>query len=1217
MLILYDVNHNKIAALKNVKEPKRERELSGDEVLSFLYPILDPKYTLIKEECYVRTKDNEYVIKEINEDDDWTEFVAKVNVETLKGKEVDHFETVEQTCTNTINLAIASTGWTIGSCDVTKKRTVRKKRCSSYDILQEIRNVYKCDFKFDAINKKIYIYQSRGTDKGAYFTDQLNLKKLDVQSNTYDYITRIIALGKDGLTIESVNGGIKYLENYQYSNKVITAYWEDNRYTVAQNLKEDAALRLNELSKPRRAYKADIIDLAKSSDGKYSALDYDLGDTITLTDNTKKVRDKQRIVKVIEYLDEPEKNQIEIANRVMSLEDLQVRLENSADVVESITTSDRMIDNSKVDFDPIRLEVVNIISQKADIADLNAATARIGSLETNKMNADEAYLKFTQIDEALLGKATIGDLTAINTRVVTIEGKTSNFETMLSKEVFTELATVGQIVAGSSIIAEGSIGDAQISSLSAVKITSGTVDTSKVTIQGANGRLKITGNRLQVFAGTTNLYERVSVGDVNGDGSVYGLRIRGADGVTVLLDETGVKREGITDGSINNEKIAGDANISGTKLDIASVVTSINNGTTTIQGSKVYVDGKTLDVSFSTLKTTVTDQGTSISSINSQITTINNEISLRVKTQDFSSYKTTNDSAVNDISTRLNSTESSISVLQGQIVSKVTQTEIDNAVNPLNTRISTAESTITQNTADINLRVHTSTYTAKMSDLDNSISSLGSRVSSAELKITDSAIVSTVRSSTAYTNDLASKEGSITKGTTAPPSPAPNQLWLDTSVTPNQLKRWTGSEWVKATPSAANEVGAYSAGDGSALAGRMTTAESNILQQAGEIALKVSKDGIVSAINQTAETIKISASKINLDGYVTFTSLSTPGATSINGSNISSGTITGALLKTSSTTSYLHLQQQYIDIFDSGNKVMSLGYALNGSYKLPYLKMTYGEASSWAMAIVAGMDASGVLHSDIQWFEKGVAFYNGAYVEDNLKMAAVNGNGLRFWDSDTYKIYMSAAGDTTWGGRISGETTSDYNMYFRMASGTNRGFVFLNNRTPIATINPAYMRFAPSSNQIYFGSGNCRFDVASGIFRVQADAGNYVAISTTDIAFIFGGSQKHIFRADGTKTAGSIEIEGINYGMSPVDSPRVLILDPLYDVAVEETGTIVVLNPILAKSLNGYAVFPSNGLARITNKTKNTFIVEGYTGIIDLMIIGNRINSTDIYFMQM
>lgn len=57
------------------------------------------------------------------------------------------------------------------------------------------------------------------------------------------------------------------------------------------------------------------------------------------------------------------------------------------------------------------------------------------------------------------------------------------------------------------------------------------------------------------------------------------------------------------------------------------------------------------------------------------------------------------------------------------------------------------------------------------------------------------------------------------------------------------------------------------------LSGRVTEAESTLTVQAGEISTKVSQNGVISAINQTAETITIQASKINLSGYVTASTL--------------------------------------------------------------------------------------------------------------------------------------------------------------------------------------------------------------------------------------------------------------------------------------------------------------------------------------------------------
>jgi len=505
MLILYDVNHNKIALLQNVKDPKRERTLDGDEVLSFLYRISDTKYSLIQEECYVRTKDNEYVIKEVNEGEDWTEFVAKINVEALKGKDIEHFEAVEQTCANAVNLAIVGTGWTIGSCDVTKNRTVRKQRCSAWDVLQEIRNTYKCDFRFDAVNKKIYIYQSIGTDKGIYFTDQLNLKKLDVQRNSYDYVTRLIPIGKDGLTIESVNGGVKYLENFQYSNKIITAYWEDNRYINVQSLKDDAELRLAELSKPRRAYKADVIDLA-SIHPEYEILDYDLGDTITLVDKTKGIKDKQRIVKTIEYLDEPEKNQIEIANRVLSLDDLQVNLIETSETVDSITTTDGQVVGSKIDsVDYAKIKNVSIGT--TDIQDAAITSAKIGNAQITTAHITDAAINNAKIADASISTAKIQNAAINNAKIAIAAIDTANIKdgaitnakianasidnakiadasisTAKIQNGAITTALIGTGAVQTAQIADSSITDAKIVSLTANKITAGTIDASEIEV---------------------------------------------------------------------------------------------------------------------------------------------------------------------------------------------------------------------------------------------------------------------------------------------------------------------------------------------------------------------------------------------------------------------------------------------------------------------------------------------------------------------------------------------------------------------------------------------------------------------------------------------------------------------------------------------------------------------------------------------------------------
>ena len=62
-----------------------------------------------------------------------------------------------------------------------------------------------------------------------------------------------------------------------------------------------------------------------------------------------------------------------------------------------------------------------------------------------------------------------------------------------------------------------------------------------------------------------------------------------------------------------------------------------------------------------------------------------------------------------------------------------------------------------------------------------------------------------------------------------------------------------------------------------------------------EVGKKVGKNEVISSINLTPETAKITASHVDLQGYTTFTDLATSGRTTINGSNITTGTIDASL----------------------------------------------------------------------------------------------------------------------------------------------------------------------------------------------------------------------------------------------------------------------------------------------------------------------------------
>lgn len=313
-----------------------------------------------------------------------------------------------------------------------------------------------------------------------------------------------------------------------------------------------------------------------------------------------------------------------------------------------------------------------------------------------------------------------------------------------SNSVGTNHLQAGSITAESGIIGEGAIGDAQISSLDAGKLSAGKVDTSKVEVSGANNHLKIKGNRLQVFQGVgSNAKERVSLGDVNGDGTIYGLRVRGADGQTILLDENGVTSEGLTDGSITNNKISEDANIDGAKLNINSVINKINeDGTETINGTKIEVEGTTLSAKLSSIINQQNEDGQKISQAQSQISANTNAIGLKVDSQTYQQDKT-------NMTKKMEKNTADIGVLKNQITLKVEQSDIQTALSgvdgKIDSKINTAKSEIKATTDGITSKVET--LEKKQNSVDGKVTTLETWKSTAEQKITDSAIINTIKTS--------------------------------------------------------------------------------------------------------------------------------------------------------------------------------------------------------------------------------------------------------------------------------------------------------------------------------------------------------------------------------------------------------------------------------------------------------------------------------------
>jgi len=602
VLKVFDQNKTFAGHLVDLSDVSIEHNLeSGDKLLSFSVPAK----TNIKNEYYVQTDKAEYVVKEVRPGEDSWSIVAQINLEELEAVPFDEFKAEEKTTTEMAALALAGTGWTVES-DMDKKRNVRVLDATPLDVLKKIRDAFMCDIAFDSLNKKVYLKDSIGSYKGVYLMKGLNLTELMPTYDSYDYYTRLIPIGKDGLSIEDVNPtGKKYVENYQYSNKVRTLVWEDSSYESAEALMSDAVDKLEDLSRPKISYSAKVSDLAAQS-SRYGVLSFSIGDTVDIIDESLDVMDKQKIVKLTEYPLEPQNNTCELSNTVLTWEELQDKLQAAADAWDDSTNSDGTIKGVRVEgvvadgvvgLDiKINEGVSDNSTVKKAVSDISSLESRVGSVETTYLKATEADIKYAEIDFANVGVAnikeffaksgTITDLTVVDATIrgtltgVKVKAQDIDVTTLTAAQAnlayakidFSEIdiAKIGELFAKSGVIKDlvtqsGSVtGELVGVTIKGDLIEANTLVADKIVIKGNDGlfyKLNTTGETVEA--------QQTNANSLNG---------------SVITAKT------ITAEKVNvSDLVAFDATIGGFKI-TEDAIYSVGKSTKSSTGAGIYLD---------------------------------------------------------------------------------------------------------------------------------------------------------------------------------------------------------------------------------------------------------------------------------------------------------------------------------------------------------------------------------------------------------------------------------------------------------------------------------------------------------------------------------------------------------------------------------------------------------------------------------------------------
>lgn len=340
---------------------------------------------------------------------------------------------------------------------------------------------------------------------------------------------------------------------------------------------------------------------------------------------------------------------------------------------------------SNIDYD----ELIKVLSEKSDWLYIDedgqvmlngevVPKIKVIELEAEKVKADVGEFKDLTTENLTAVNARIDnlkavDLTAVNADITNLKAQYAKINTLVNGHLTSDNIQSIVITGDKFTVANGFIKDAMIETLSASKINTGIINTNNVSIQSEDGSMVINGTTQQ-FKDKNNKV-RIQIGkDATGN---FTFALFSQDGKGVLIDETGIKSGAVPDGLIVNDMVADNANISGGKLDISSVISSINNNENTLNSSKIKFDdtNQTLDIAFNQLK--------------SKVETIEN---------------ITVDGDLSSVIEQVTTNTTNISVMQGQISSLISNTTItkqDGTVTQLKDEYNSIKDTVNSHTQTI------------------------------------------------------------------------------------------------------------------------------------------------------------------------------------------------------------------------------------------------------------------------------------------------------------------------------------------------------------------------------------------------------------------------------------------------------------------------------------------------------------------------------------
>lgn len=310
MIKLIDIHGN--ASVLAVEDFYIREKWDGRDELVLSIPVDHPQFRDLAEEARLEYE-QPYMVRKIDGSGTAT-VTCELDLDELRASLTVKYSNQSNSPASTIQ-SVLPTGWTLTDhTAITTRRTISLDAATPLDVIEAVCAMWSIVPRYDVKNRNINLYNPAAyTPAGAFLLRNLNMSSLSYKGKTSDMVTRLYCEGKDGLTFESINNGLPYVEDHTYSSRIICAYWKDERYTVKESLLADAQKKLAILAVPEVSYDCTVTDLQALNPELYSFQDLSVLQVVQLADETRNRMVQHQVVERKRWPNYPEKNEVTLS----------------------------------------------------------------------------------------------------------------------------------------------------------------------------------------------------------------------------------------------------------------------------------------------------------------------------------------------------------------------------------------------------------------------------------------------------------------------------------------------------------------------------------------------------------------------------------------------------------------------------------------------------------------------------------------------------------------------------------------------------------------------------------------------------------------------------------------------------------------------------------------------------------------------------------------